>query len=272
VSESNNHPIDTLLNIMTQLRDPENGCPWDIEQTFDTISPHTIEEAYEVAEAIDNKDMEELKSELGDLMFQVVFYSQMAKEEGSFSFNDVLDSINQKMIDRHPHVFGEEKITDARAQIIAWEETKAEERRRKSETSSAPLSALDGVANALPALVRAVKLQNRAARVGFDWPDINPVFDKIDEEIQELKEEIQSESSTAHIEEEYGDLLFVIANLGRHLGLDAEISLKKANNKFTRRFNGVETKLSNRNKSPKTSNLEEMDNLWNEVKSEEIKE
>ncbi|MEH6405030.1 MAG: nucleoside triphosphate pyrophosphohydrolase [Sneathiella sp.] len=272
MSEFEKNPIDTLLNIMTRLRDPENGCPWDVEQTFETIAPHTIEEAYEVAEAIANKDMDELKSELGDLMFQVVFYSQMAKEEGAFSFNDVLDTINEKMIHRHPHVFGETQIADADAQIVAWEETKAEERRQKSIKSAEPLSALDGVANALPALTRSVKLQNRAARVGFDWPDINPVFDKIDEEMEELKVEIKSGISQTRIEEEYGDLLFVIANLGRHLGLDAEIALKKANKKFTRRFKGVEEKLSNLGKSPKTSDLDEMETLWGDVKSDETKE
>lgn len=269
MSDRKNHPIEQLLDIMRQLRAPETGCPWDIEQTFDTIAPHTIEEAYEVVEAISNKDMMELKSELGDLMFQVVFYAQMAQEIGAFTFDDVVDAINEKMVHRHPHVFGEHHIPDAEAQIIAWEETKAEERRKKSESSTEPHSALDGVAKALPALNRAIKLQNRAARVGFDWPDINPVFDKIDEEMEELKEEINSGLSATRIKEEYGDFLFVVANLGRHLGVDPETALKEANNKFTRRFKAVETKLTKINKKPENSDLNEMDTLWNEVKAEE---
>lgn len=269
MSNPNNHPIERLLEIMTQLRDPEKGCPWDQQQTFDTIAPYTIEEAYEVAEAIADKDMDELKSELGDLMFQVVFYAQMAREQGAFDFNDIVNAISDKMITRHPHVFGEKNIEDAEAQTVAWEETKAEERRKKAEASGRPQSALDGVARTLPAFTRAVKLQNRAARVGFDWPDINPVFDKIHEELDELKHEITTKGSSERITEEYGDFLFVVANLGRHLGVEPETVLEQANRKFTRRFQKVEDKLRDLGKTPAQSNLTEMDQLWDLVKTEE---
>ncbi len=264
-------PINQLLDIMAQLRNPDGGCPWDLEQNFETIAPHTIEEAYEVAEAIANGDMDELKDELGDLMFQVVFYAQMAKEEGKFDFDDVITAISEKMIRRHPHVFGTEEISSADAQTRAWEETKAMERaaKEKNGTKQIPPSALDGVASNLPALTRAVKLQNRAARVGFDWPDILPVFDKITEEIEELKTEIRSNGSKDRIAEEYGDLMFVLANLGRHLEIEPETVLRHANRKFTRRFEAVEQHLRDQGKSPAESNLEEMDELWNRVKSDE---
>lgn len=262
-------PIDRLLDIMARLRDPQTGCPWDIEQTFDTIAPYTIEEAYEVAEAIADKDMAELKSELGDLMFQVVFYAQMSKEEGGFDFNDIVCTVSDKMIARHPHVFGDGIVADSDAQTIAWEETKAAERRRKAEKKGQMESALDGVARTLPAFTRAVKLQNRAARVGFDWPDINPVFDKIQEELAELQHEIANQGPKERLAEEYGDFLFVVANLGRHLGLEPETILENANRKFTRRFQRVEQKIVDEGKTIKDSNLEEMDNLWNEVKLEE---
>lgn len=264
-------PINQLLEIMAQLRNPEGGCPWDLEQSYETIAPHTIEEAYEVAEAIANGDMEELKDELGDLMFQVVFYAQMAKEDGKFDFNDVITAISEKMIRRHPHVFGTREIHSADAQTLAWEETKALERAAKGAKSETdrPASALDGVAGSLPALTRAVKLQKRAARVGFDWPDINPVFSKISEELEELKEEIQGNGSKDRIAEEYGDLMFVLANLGRHLDIEPETVLRQANRKFTRRFEAVEQHLRARGKGPVDSNLEEMDELWNKVKNEE---
>lgn len=259
-------PINRLLDIMARLRNPDGGCPWDLQQDFSTIAPHTIEEAYEVADAITEGNMDELKDELGDLMFQVIFYAQMAKEKGDFDFNSVIDAISEKMIRRHPHVFGSEEIGSADAQILAWEETKALERAKKSEIHGEKPSALDGVANSLPALTRAVKLQNRAARVGFDWPDINPVFDKIDEEMAELKEEIATNGSKERIAEEYGDLLFVLANLGRHLDLEPETVLRQANRKFTHRFQSVETLLELKGKKPTDSSLEEMDGLWNEVK------
>jgi len=266
---SDKRPIDELLEIMARLRDPENGCPWDIEQTYETIAPHTIEEAYEVVEAIAEKDMEELKSELGDLMFQVVFYTQMAKEEGLFDFHDVVEAISNKMIERHPHVFADKIINTADAQTAAWEETKAAERKRKADKKGQALSALDGVATTLPALTRAVKLQKRAARVGFDWPDMGPVFDKIHEELNELKVEIHSEGAEERIAEEYGDLLFVIANLGRHIGVDPETVLAKTNRKFTRRFHHIEKQLSEKGKALSDSNLEEMDYYWDDAKKME---
>ncbi len=263
-------PINQLLDIMAQLRNPEGGCPWDLEQSFETIAPHTIEEAYEVAEAIANGDMDELKDELGDLMFQVVFYAQMAKEEGKFDFNDVVTAISEKMIRRHPHVFGSQEIASADAQTLAWEETKAMERAAKSDNgANQPPSALEGVANSLPALTRAVKLQKRAARVGFDWPDIIPVFDKISEELEELKTEIESNGSKDRIAEEYGDLMFVLANLGRHLEVEPETVLRQANRKFIRRFEAVEQHLLDQGKTPNESSLEEMDELWNQVKRDE---
>lgn len=266
-------PIDQLLEIMAKLRDPDGGCPWDLEQSFETIAPHTIEEAYEVAEAIARRDMQELKDELGDLMFQVVFYAQMAREIGEFDFNDVVRAVSEKMIRRHPHVFGTEDIPTAEAQTVAWEEVKARERAEKrarasleADASTLP-SALDGVATTLPALTRAVKLQKRAARVGFDWPDVRPVFDKIREELGELQAEIDTKAEASRIAEEYGDLLFVIANLGRHLALDPETVLRAANRKFVRRFQGVEKILARDGKTPAESTLEEMDAIWNEIRA-----
>ncbi|MEH6524909.1 MAG: nucleoside triphosphate pyrophosphohydrolase [Sneathiella sp.] len=260
-------PMNRLLDIMSRLRNPDGGCPWDLQQDFSTIAPHTIEEAYEVADAIAEGDMEDLKGELGDLMFQVVFYAQMAKENGDFDFNGVIDAISDKMIRRHPHVFGTTDIGSAEAQTVAWEDAKAQERALKAKARQTPPSALDGVANGLPALTRAVKLQNRAARVGFDWPDIGPVFDKIDEEMAELKEEIEQGGSQHRIAEEYGDLLFVLANLGRHLELEPETILRQANKKFTGRFQAVEALLAKRGKGPSDSTLKEMDGLWNKVKN-----
>ncbi len=259
-------PIDQLLDIMKKLRDPDGGCPWDLEQDFSTIAPHTIEEAYEVAEAIARGDMDELKDELGDLMFQVVFYAQMAKESGDFDFNDVIEAISEKMVRRHPHVFGSADIATAEAQTLAWEETKARERAAKTATSAKAPSALDGVAETLPALTRAVKLQKRAARVGFDWPSITPVFDKIEEELGELRTEIDDGGSKDRIAEEYGDLLFVLANLGRHLELDPETVLRDANRKFIRRFKKVEETIENKGKNITSSSLEEMDAIWNEIR------
>ncbi len=263
-----NHSITTLLEIMERLRDPENGCPWDLEQTFSTIAPHTIEEAYEVAEAIADDDMQELKSELGDLMFQVVFYAQMAKENGDFSFNDVVDAISEKMIRRHPHVFGQEDIKSAEAQTIAWEETKAAERAEKNKNKE--ISVLDGVAKTLPAMTRALKLQNRAARVGFDWPSIKPVQAKIIEEINELQVEVENGSSKDKLEDEFGDILFAVVNLGRHLELDPEKALARTNRKFVTRFEEIEKQLKLQGKSLSDSNLDEMDALWNEAKKLEL--
>ncbi|MEM9576209.1 MAG: nucleoside triphosphate pyrophosphohydrolase [Pseudomonadota bacterium] len=255
--------IERLLEIMRRLRDPETGCPWDIEQTFATIAPYTIEEAYEVADAIERGAWDELEGELGDLLLQTVYHTAMGEEEGHFSFQSVVQAISDKMVARHPHVFGEEsRDKSAEQQTADWEKIKAAERAGKSQQGT-----LEGVAIGLPALLRALKLQKRAARVGFDWPSTDEVLDKIVEESRELVE-ARDQLSQAEIEEEFGDLLFVMANLGRHLGLDPEAALRAANAKFTRRFEGVEAKLAERGKTPAQSDLQEMDALWDQVKAE----
>lgn len=259
-----NGGLPRLLEIMRRLRDPETGCPWDIEQDFTTIAPYTIEEAYEVADAIEREAWDELKGELGDLLFQSVFHAQMATERGLFTFDEVADTMSDKMVARHPHVFGDEsRDKSAEQQTRDWETVKAAERAGKAQQGT-----LDGVALGLPALLRAVKLQNRAARVGFDWPDISQVVDKIVEEAGELAE-ARDTLSQAEIEEEFGDMLFVIANLARHLKIEPEAALRATNAKFVRRFEGVEAKLEARGKTPQESDLAEMDALWDEVKAEE---
>lgn len=253
-----------LLEIMRRLRDPETGCPWDIEQDFSTIAPYTIEEAYEVADAIERKDWDDLKGELGDLLFQSVFHAQMAEEKGLFGFHDIADTMSDKMVARHPHVFGDEnRDKSAEQQTKDWETIKAAERAGKAQQGT-----LDGVAIGLPALLRAVKLQKRAARVGFDWPDASHVLAKIVEESHELVEARDS-LTQAEVEEEFGDLLFVMANLARHMGVEPEGALRSTNAKFTRRFEKVEAKLAARGKTPSQSDLTEMDALWDEVKAEE---
>ncbi|TNE42644.1 MAG: nucleoside triphosphate pyrophosphohydrolase [Alphaproteobacteria bacterium] len=258
--------IDALLEIMRALRNPEGGCPWDLEQNFDTIAPYTLEEAYEVADTIERKDFGALKDELGDLLFQVVYHAQMASEDGLFSFEDVVENVCEKMVRRHPHVFGSAEIKTAEGQTHAWEEMKARERAARGEAAR-PARTLDNLPVALPALVRAIKLQRRAARVGFDWPDTSQVIDKLNEEMLELAEEIRADKNSPKVKEEFGDLLFVYANLARHLGIDAEEALRLANAKFVRRFEYVEDRLGEMNKRPEESNLEEMDSLWNEIRS-----
>lgn len=253
-----------LLEIMRRLRNPETGCPWDIEQDFASIAPYTIEEAYEVADAIERGDMVDLEGELGDLLLQTVYHTAMGEEAGHFTFETVTRAISNKMVARHPHVFGDEsRDKSAEQQTADWEAIKAAERAGKSERGT-----LDGVAIGLPALLRALKLQKRAARVGFDWPSTDQVLDKINEESRELVEARDTLSQT-EVEEEFGDLLFVMANLGRHLNLDPEAALRAANAKFTRRFEAVEAKLAGLGKTPAQSNLSEMDALWDTVKSEE---
>lgn len=258
--------IETLLEIMARLRDPDGGCPWDLEQDFASIAPYTIEEAYEVADAIERGDMDELKDELGDLLLQVVFHAQMAKEEGRFDFSDVVRAICEKMTRRHPHVFGDEEQRSAGAVKGRWEEIKAEE---KAAKGLAQTSILDDVPLALPALARAIKLQNRAARVGFDWPDTSLVIDKLNEEMLELSAEVAKGGDPDRLEDEMGDLLFVYANLARHMKVDPEAALRRANAKFRRRFGRIEEKLAAAGKRPEESSLEEMDALWNEAKAEE---
>jgi len=256
--------INRLLEIMRRLRDPETGCPWDIEQDFASIAPYTVEEAYEVADAIERKAWDELPGELGDLLLNTIYHAQMAEEADMFDFDTVVQVISDKMIARHPHVFGaESRDKSAAQQLKDWEEIKAAER-------GAPASVLDGIAGNLPALTRALKLQNRAARVGFDWPETVQVLDKIREESAELVE-AQAEKTQEDVEEEFGDLLFVMANLGRHLGVQPEEALRKANAKFTRRFNAVETALKAKGKAPQESDLAEMDALWEAAKTAERK-
>ncbi len=257
-------PIDHLLGIMATLRNPDGGCPWDIEQTFATVAPYTIEEAYEVADAIERGDFDELKSELGDLLFQVVFHARMAEEAGLFAFDDVAAAMSDKLIRRHPHVFAEEDAKpDAGAQKLRWEDIKAAERAAKSQHG-----VLDDVPVALPALVRAAKLTKRAARVGFDWPSTDEVFDKLHEEVAELRAEIAS-GDLDKAREEMGDLLFVVANLARKLGVEPEDALRGTNAKFVRRFGFIEAELARDGRTPDQSDLAEMDGLWDAAKKAE---
>ncbi len=253
--------LPRLRAIMARLRDPVTGCPWDLEQDFASIAPYTIEEAYEVADAIERKAWDELRGELGDLLFQSVFHAQMAEEAGHFDLEDVIRAISDKMIARHPHVFGSEsRDKSAEQQTADWEALKARER--------GPARVLDGVALGLPALMRAVKLQKRAARVGFDWPSTDEVVAKITEEAAELVE-ARDTLTKAEVDEEFGDLLFVMANLARHLEVDPEAALRAANAKFTRRFNRIEDWLAEKGRVPAQSDLAEMDALWNRAKAEE---
>lgn len=259
-----NAGIERLLEIMRRLRDPETGCPWDIEQDFASIAPYTIEEAYEVADAIDRSAWGEMEGELGDLLLQTVYHTQMGEEAGHFDFQSVVRAISDKMVARHPHVFGDEsRDKSAEQQTADWEMIKAAERAGQAQQGT-----LDGVAVGLPALLRAHKLQKRAARVGFDWPDASHVLNKITEEAAELTE-ARDQMDADQVEEEFGDLLFVMANLARHLGIEPEAALRRANAKFIRRFQGVEAKLAARGKSPQDSDLAEMDALWDAVKQDE---
>lgn len=268
--------IKPLLDIMARLRNPDGGCPWDLEQNFSTIAPYTIEEAYEVAEAIAKGDRAELKEELGDLLLQVVFHAQMAKEEGSFDFDDVVKSICDKMVRRHPHVFADAEIRDAQAQTANWETIKEQERRaKKPSLENAKVNkergeprTLTDVPTALPALMRAQKLQSRAARVGFDWPEMRGVIDKIHEELAEVEEAIAS-GNAAHTSEELGDLLFAVTNLARFVDADAETCLRDANAKFIRRFEAVEDGIQARGKTMKEATLDEMEALWVAAKKAE---
>lgn len=285
-----------LVAVMAALRTPQTGCPWDLEQTFATIAPYTIEEAYEVADAIERGDLADLKDELGDLLLQVVYHARIAEERQAFALPDVIEAVTAKMVRRHPHVFGDDAARSAGAAKGFWEKIKAEERAAKAAERArldgvsgaarpvtAPASALDDVPAGMPGLTRAIKLQDKAARVGFDWPSVQPVLDKVREEIAELEAEIggttatatpatADQSNRARIADEFGDLLFVMANLARHLEIDPEASLRQANQKFTRRFQGVEALLRARGKTPAQSDLAEMDSLWDEMKRQEKRE
>jgi ATP diphosphatase len=268
VSEALIHDPDgglpRLLEIMRRLRDPETGCPWDIEQDFRSIAPYTIEEAYEVADAIEREAWSELEGELGDLLLQTVYHTRIGEEAGLFSFDSVANAISDKMVARHPHVFGDENRDKSAAQQTAdWEVQKAAERAGKGEGRT-----LDGVALGLPGMTRAVKLQKRLARVGFDWGRTEDVLDKIVEESRELVEARDSLSADA-MEDEFGDLLFVLANLARHLGIDPEVAVRRTNAKVERRFAAIEDRLAAMGKRPETSDLAEMDALWQAVKAAE---
>jgi ATP diphosphatase len=260
-------PMARLLAVMAWLRDHQHGCPWDVEQTFRTIAPYTIEEAYEVADAIDRDDLGALKEELGDLLLQVVYHAQMAHESGAFGFADVASAIANKMVDRHPHVFGDARVATAEAQTVSWEARKAIERAAK-RAGAEPAGALDGVARALPALLRAEKIQKRAARVGFDWKQTGLVIDKIEEELGELRAELEAgDVDQARLTDELGDVLFAVANLARHCKIDPEAALRATNDKFERRFRHIERRLAEAGRKPADATLEEMEALWQEAKT-----
>ncbi len=269
------YKLDDLLHLMARLRDPQHGCPWDLRQDYASIVSHTLEEAYEVADAIARRDFPQLRDELGDLLFQVVYYSQLGREDGHFDFAQVVDGITRKLVRRHPHVFPDGDLhgpldlprLDEATIKRRWEEIKAEER---AEKAAAPeqLSLLDDVPAALPALSRAAKLQKRAANVGFDWADATPVVAKIQEELDEVREAMAN-GQAAQVAEEVGDLLFVMVNLARHLQVDAEDALRQANAKFERRFRFIEEALKAQDRSPQEASLEEMDALWDAAKVEE---
>jgi ATP diphosphatase len=269
--DSSKPGIDRLIEVMARLRDPLTGCPWDLEQDFASIAPYTVEEAYEVADAIERADLPGLKEELGDLLLQVVYHAQMAselaQEQAAFDFEAVAQGVADKMIRRHPHVFGEDTVANAAGQTSAWEQHKAAERAAKAKTG--PSSALDGVAAALPALMRAEKLQKRASRVGFDWNDPKLVLDKLDEEIGELKVEMAQGAPPDRMTDEIGDMLFVVANLAPHFKVEPEPALRQANAKFERRFRHIETRLAAQGRSAEQASLEEMEALWQEAKSRE---
>lgn len=253
--------IEALLAVMRRLRDPERGCPWDVAQTFATIAPYTIEEAFEVADAIERGDLPGLREELGDLLFQVVFHARLAEEQGAFDFATVARELTEKMQRRHPHVFGTVAVADAAAQTVAWETHKARERAARAE------GALDGVPVGLPALARAQKLGRRASRVGFDWPDSDGVRAKLEEETRELAAAIADRERVPEaVDEELGDVLFTLANLARHLDVDAEGALRRASLKFERRFRAVEARLSAAGRTPEEAGTDELERLWNEVK------
>jgi len=284
--------FERAVSIMARLRAP-GGCPWDREQTFDSIKPYTLEEAYEVLEAIDNRDWDELTGELGDLLLQVLFYSEMAQEEGKFSIDDVLDRLSNKLVDRHPHVFGDVKAETSSDVLRNWETLKAEEKkkRRNAEGKNQSDSVLAGVSSAIPALLEAHKLSSRAAHVGFDWPNLEGIFDKLREETEELQgqlTEFPAPGPQPHstgiagsgrqavpielrdrLEEEVGDLLFVLVNIARYLSLDPESALRKTNRKFKRRFQWMEARLKDQGRTPQQANMQELDSLWERAKEQE---
>lgn len=258
--------IDELLAIMARLRDPDNGCPWDIEQDFESIVPYTIEEAYEVADAVDRRDYPALRDELGDLLLQVVFHARMAEEAGHFRFEDVVAAICRKMVSRHPHVFAEATAETAEEVLGNWEAIK---RREREAAGDADHSALAGIARGLPEWQRAIKLQKRAARVGFDWPDVNPVFDKLHEEIDEVRTEFAGGADPARLTDEIGDVLFVCANLARHAQVEVSTAMRHANAKFERRFRRMEAIAAEAGEALAGKSLAQQEALWQRAKREE---
>ena len=261
--------VDELLEIMRTLRDPIHGCPWDREQTFSSILSYSLEEIYELAGAIEQNDMQEIRDELGDVLFHLVFYAQMAQEAGEFDFRGVVENIVAKLQRRHPHVFGTERVRDAGEQRLAWERIKSEERERQNGAKDTPLSLLDGISKALPAVIRAGKLQQRAATVGFDWDDTRQVLDKLDEELAELHYEIENGMDKQRITDELGDLMFACVNLARHVQVDPELALRQTNRKFEQRFNYIERRLAEQQRKPQDASLEEMEGLWQEAKQQQ---
>lgn len=267
MSADGRHSLDDLLAIMARLRDPQRGCPWDLQQDFASIAPYTLEEAYEVVDAIDRGDLDDLRDELGDLLLQVVFHAQMAKERGLFDFGDVADAIAAKMRRRHPHVFGAERYADLDAQTRAWDAIKADERAARGDTHDA--SALAGISRGLPEWRRAQKLQQRAATLGFEWTEAGPMLDKLAEEVEELRAEFADGADTARLEDELGDVLFVTANLARHAGVDVSRAFRRANAKFERRFRRMEDLASTEGRPFGELSLDEQETLWRRVKADE---
>ncbi|MDR3450156.1 MAG: nucleoside triphosphate pyrophosphohydrolase [Alphaproteobacteria bacterium] len=265
---NNTANIARLMDVMARLRNPEGGCPWDLEQNFASVAPYTLEETYELVEAIESNDTQAIKEELGDVLFQVVFHAQMGREAGLFDLDGVAGSVADKMIERHPHVFGDRDAQTAGAVLANWETDKEAKRKAKAAAEGCALSVLDGVSTALPASVRAVKLQKRAARVGFDWSEARDIVGKIREEIGELEAEMVSCDKDA-LEDELGDVFFAIANLARKLDIDPETALRRTNRKFERRFRGIEGRLAAQGKSIENASLAEMEDLWNALKREE---
>jgi ATP diphosphatase len=261
--------VERLVEVMRRLRDPNGGCPWDLEQNFKSIAPHTLEETYEVVEAIEQGDAKAIKEELGDLLFQIAFHAQIGTEANLFTLDDIADSVADKMIERHPHVFGDRDVKTAAGVVSNWEADKAAKREAQAKAENRPVSALDGISTALPAILRALKLQSRAARTGFDWTDTKDILAKIREEIDELEVEMKATKGNDPIEDELGDLFFALINLARRLEIDPEGALRRTNRKFERRFREIEKRLDAQGRKLNDASLDEMEKIWVAIKTEE---